>query len=112
MTWRGVNVSVETYIYELTERVEPSNILVIRVKDDIGIPNTWEERPPSNILIVSKGTVLTDGEGHHCRSGNQEVLVIRGGGWSAGKKSGEAELFLYHNSTPYFDWVLTKVESS
>ena len=106
-------MSTDAYKYLLKEK-SGSHTIYILLNDVPGPFNDWEEgEPSSGCLIVGNGPIKTDNAGQHCLSGgagSSEVLVIRGASWSSkAGDSGDAELFLYQNSTPYYTWTLTSV---
>ena len=105
-------MSTDVYKYKLAEKVGSHTIWIL-LKDLPGPFNDWEEgHPISDCLIVGNGPLNTDGSGQHCLSGgggSTEVLILRGASWSTKVgDTGDAELFLYQNSTAYYTWELVE----
>jgi hypothetical protein len=103
-------MSTDVYKYKLTEKVRNHTIWIL-LNDVPGPFNDWEEgRPISGSLIVRNGPLKTESAGQRCFSGgggSEEVLILRAASWSTKVgASGEAELFVYENSTAYYTWEL------
>ena len=102
-------MSTDVYSYTLTEK-GGSKVLHLVLRDVPGPLNEWEEKPPSDILVVSSGSVTTDATGQRCFSGGSSstlALTLFKASWSMTPDTGDAELFLYVNSSPYYTWKLT-----
>ncbi|MER9102643.1 hypothetical protein NKH95_01710 [Mesorhizobium sp. M0848] len=106
-------MSTDVYRFKLTENVGNHTILIL-VNDWPGPFNDWEEgKPISGCLIEGGGKLKTDDAGQHCvaaGSDTVDILILRNASWDTKPgDQGDAELFAYTNSSPYYTWELIDI---
>jgi hypothetical protein len=108
-------MATTVYHFELTEN-SGSGIINIAANDVDGFANDWNEiSPQSGLLITEAGSIKETTNGLECRGPGAgigvNVLILKGASWSTSTgQSGDAELFLYENTSPYYAWKLLSVK--
>lgn len=109
-------MATDVYKYQLTEKAGGQHTIWILCNDAPGPFNDWDEGSPhSGCLIFSSGPLKTDDVGQHCMTGGAgsiDALLLRGASWDTKVgDTGDAELFAYVNSSPYYLWELVEKTS-
>jgi hypothetical protein len=98
-----------TYLYRLSSGIQ------IKVSDNLGPFNEWEESPPSNKLVVSSGMLGSQVPPKICTSAPlanpQPVVTLHGASWNSEVgATGQATVHLGVNTPGNQTWTLVEVD--